>query len=537
MSWKNDVTQDMRRDGFRNTSTIAAEMMRQRSGHGKAWNSRTVLMLDEAAMISTTHLAALLTAADAAGAKVIVSGDGQQLASIEAGGMFSVLQKAHGAAELHTVRRVADADQRAAYNAMHRGDFKTAVETFDRRGAIHWSADPESSRAALVAQWEKDSAADPAKTRFALAYTNIEVDDLNMRMRAVRKTRGELGDDHELPMITGLQNFAAGDRVVFCASGRTKGDRDRGFYNGSTGTVFRIEDGRMTVTLDGAKGAAPRSVSFVVGTNVDAGEYGAVKHYLAGTVYKAQGRTLDQSYVLHSDQWRSATSYVALSRHRETVALFCAEKASSWVMDKGGLTALTEQNRLRAETSYTAWAEAKPDFARRYDLADYVSYVQAQWAREKRISPLDRLAQQIGRIQERRAASEFVQGERPMEERTRRPPLSIIAGIVAAYSTLRFDPATDWLHIISDDLKRKMADRRAMARQQALDAINAAKSAFKLVNSNKSEPRSATELTALVDRAKSAFYTKFPTNNMSCEADVKRDGVEITQRRHPEKGI
>jgi hypothetical protein len=45
-----------------------------------------------------------------------------------------------------------------------------------------------------VAQWAKDSAADPGKMRFALAYTNAEVDELNLKLRAVRKARGDIID-------------------------------------------------------------------------------------------------------------------------------------------------------------------------------------------------------------------------------------------------------------------------------------------------------------------------------------------------------
>src|SRR5262249_19472603 len=147
-----------------------------------------------------------------------------------------------------------------------------------------------------------------------------------------------------------------------------------------------------------------RQVSFVVGDDASKGEYDAIRHYLAGTVYKAQGNTLDQSYVLHSDQWRSAASYVAMSRHRESVAIFAAETASPWVMAEAGLEALDGNQRASPEKSYAAWAEAKPELAVKYHLADYVSYFQDRWAEEKRLSPLDRLADQMGRIEERRAA-------------------------------------------------------------------------------------------------------------------------------------
>ncbi|HME85860.1 MAG TPA: AAA family ATPase [Roseiarcus sp.] len=186
MSWKNDVVDDMRQNGFDRASTIAAELMRQASGRS-TWDRRTVLMIDEAGMLSTKHFAALMTKAEAAGAKVILAGDEKQLGSIEHGGMFGVLQRAHGAAELKTVRRVKDVDQQRAFNAMHRGDFRSALETFDQRGAIHWQKTPEESRAALVAKWAADSAADPATTRRVIAYTNAEVRELNAQLRAIRR--------------------------------------------------------------------------------------------------------------------------------------------------------------------------------------------------------------------------------------------------------------------------------------------------------------------------------------------------------------
>ena len=87
----NTVKEDLKADGFANASTIQAELMRQNNGRAKQWNDRTVLMVDEAAMVSTGQLAAVLTKADAAGAKVILAGDDKQLASIERGGMFSTL--------------------------------------------------------------------------------------------------------------------------------------------------------------------------------------------------------------------------------------------------------------------------------------------------------------------------------------------------------------------------------------------------------------------------------------------------------------
>ena len=471
LSWKNDVVQEMKRDGFDQASTILAELMRQTSGR-KKWDSRTVLMVDESTMLGTKHFAALQTKAEAAGAKTIFVGDSPQLGSIERGGMFAVLQQTHGAAELTTVRRVKDVDQQGAFNAMHRGDFQAALETFDKRGAIHWQKTPEEARAAIVQKWAEDTAADPGKSRFVFAYTNAEVHDLNAQLRAIRRERGELGEDHVLKTKEGERAFAGGDRIQFTGNATTKARKDAGLYNGAAGTVEKIDGAKITVQLDGAKDADPRKVTFTVGANAEAGEFDAIRHGYAGTIYKGQGKTLDQTYLLHSDQWRSASSYVALSRHRESVSLFVSEKASPWIMAEGGVAALDEKQRASAAQSFAAWKEAKPDLAAKYGFADYVAYVQTQWADEKRLSPLDRLAQQMGRIEERRAASEFTQGPQPQKPEQekhgagRTPHLSIVAGIVGDYLKLCYDPAKDWLCWVAEDLRYRAAGRRSAATPQ-----------------------------------------------------------------------
>jgi hypothetical protein len=53
------------------------------------------------------------------------------------------------------------------------------------------------------------------------------------------------------------------------------------------------------------------------------------RHGYAGTIYKGQGRTLDQTYLYHSEHWRSAASYVALTRHRDKTELFVAQNTAA----------------------------------------------------------------------------------------------------------------------------------------------------------------------------------------------------------------
>jgi ATP-dependent exoDNAse (exonuclease V) alpha subunit len=87
MAWTNAVVHNLQRDGFRNTATIASELNRLGTGASR-WDGRTVLIVDEAGMLATKHLAAVTAQARASGAKLILAGDDKQLASIERGGLF-----------------------------------------------------------------------------------------------------------------------------------------------------------------------------------------------------------------------------------------------------------------------------------------------------------------------------------------------------------------------------------------------------------------------------------------------------------------
>jgi hypothetical protein len=88
-------------------------------------------------------------------------------------------------------------------------------------------------------------------------------------------------------------------------------------------------------------------------------------------------------------------------------------------MAEGGLDKLDANQLAGAKKSYAAWADAKPALAARYDFTDYVGFVQAQYAGQKDMHRLDRMAEQMGRIEENRAAHAFEQGFAP---RPQEPP-------------------------------------------------------------------------------------------------------------------
>ncbi len=274
------------------------------------WDRRTVLVVDEAAMLDSRVTGELLAEARGAGVKMILAGDDRQLASIERGGLSTELRKAHGAAEITEVTRQRVGWQRQAARDLAEGWFDAAVQAFDRHGGVTWTADQEAARAALVARWMADTLADPQASRFVFAYTNVEVDRLNAELRGVRRDRGELASpDTVLATKHGEAAFAAGDRVQF-----TDTAKKLGIHNGNAGTITWLDaaTGQVWVRLDAPAGKEGRIVTWSAADGFD-----GFGHGYAGTIYKGQGKTLDHTYLLHTHHWRAAASYVALTRQRE----------------------------------------------------------------------------------------------------------------------------------------------------------------------------------------------------------------------------
>jgi hypothetical protein len=401
----NAVASDMGRDGFQRAATLHSELFALKNGRTQ-WDGRTVVMVDEAAMLDTKMMAELTSAARDAGAKLILVGDDRQLASIDRGGMFGALKDTYGAAALSEVaRQHKDEDKRAA-SMMAEGNFSGALGIYEAKGGINWTTTQDEARQALVAKWANDNAASPDKSRFVFAYTNADVKELNAAIREVRQQRGELGADHVVPTAEGEQKFAIGDRIQFTGT-----NKKAGLYNGAVGTVTGIEGTKITVQLDGKRGDVK---------TFDATEFNTIRHGYAGTIYRGQGRTLDQTYLYHSEHWRSAASYVALTRHRDKAEIFVATdtlhtrpQGDPWMKETGGASTLGHENYESAQRSYAKWQETNPQAAARHGFDDYVQYVQDQWAKNPpepandRAADLVTLARQMARVDERRAASQF----------------------------------------------------------------------------------------------------------------------------------
>ena len=326
--------------------------------------ARDVLVVDEAGMVGSRQMERVLSAAREAGAKVVLVGDPEQLQAIEAGAAFRALSERHGAVEITEVRRHRVEWQRDATRELATARTADALGRYERAGMVQGHGTREEARAALVEGWAAERRAAPEQSRVILAYTRADVAELNRLARERLRQAGELGPDQAVQTEGGARAMATGDRLMFLRNERAIGAGPVGrggvaVKNGSLGTVRAVEAGgeRLTVRLDGPGGSGrpggPAGVGQEEGKDgrpvvtFYVRDYGHVDHGYAATTHKAQGVTVDRAHVLASEHMDRHAAYVALTRHRDGVALhWSAEELG----DRAGLGRTLGRERAKDTT-------------------------------------------------------------------------------------------------------------------------------------------------------------------------------------------
>jgi Ti-type conjugative transfer relaxase TraA len=336
----NAVVADLRKDGYAQAATLHRELG-QLERDPSRWTRKTVVIVDEAAMMDNGILLKLLQGAERSGAKLILSGDDRQFASVSRGGMFSELVKQHGARELAQVHRQRQAYQARASEDFARGDIYAALEAYNSRGQIVWCDSLADARQRAVAA--QASIEGPG---FLYASTNKEVEELNraeqLRRRATQEAAEEPIRAYDFRTVRGEVSIAAGERVQFYETNRKLGVATSEF-----GTVKAVTSLRMEVVKD--DGAV---VSF------DPVKYDQWGLGYSGTGYKGQGKTQPRTAAVYDNPyaWDARAAYVIGTRHREDYRLFVPRELAP------DLTALTGQilrqredkgSSLRFETAKT----------------------------------------------------------------------------------------------------------------------------------------------------------------------------------------
>lgn len=270
-------------------------------------DDRTIMVLDEAGMVSSKQMALLVEAATLRGAKLVLVGDPDQLQPIEAGAAFRAIADRVGYAELETIYRQQEKWMRDASLNLARGNVGVALSAYEQAGLVKTGSTRQNAIKRLIAAWNDEF--DANKSTLILAHRRRDVRELNELARAKLVERGIVGEGFAFRTEDGVRRFDAGDRIVFL-----KNEGSLGVKNGMLATVVNAGEGRMVAQI--GEGESRRHI------NVEQRFYNHLDHGYAMTIHKSQGATVDRVKVLASNTLDRHLTYVAMTRHREAAELY-----------------------------------------------------------------------------------------------------------------------------------------------------------------------------------------------------------------------
>ncbi|NVM98519.1 MobF family relaxase [Arthrobacter sp. SDTb3-6] len=281
------------------------------------WSFRLnqLVIVDEASMVSTAQLAALVHQARDAGAKIVMVGDPAQLDAIDAGGILGWLDRQGKAIELTSVRRFLREWEGPASLLLRAGDF-TAVQQYEAHGRLRHGDYTEMIDQAY-GRWIEDIHA--GRASILIAPDNDTVTVLNERAHAELVDRGLVDARRAVRLSDGL-SAGCGDTVIARKNDRRLTDDSGDFIR--NGTLIKLTD-------------RPGHDGSITGTRLDTGErIKLTSEYLAESVelgyattaHRSQGITVDTSHTLLTQGCLTRELfYVGMTRGREANTAYICE--------------------------------------------------------------------------------------------------------------------------------------------------------------------------------------------------------------------
>jgi conjugative relaxase-like TrwC/TraI family protein len=448
----NTAKQELKDAGIEDAYSIASLLIRTgelRSEGVMPLARGTVIVVDEASMVTTPDLDALRFLAVECAGKLVLIGDPQQIGAIGPGGAYGVLTQSIEPARLTTIRRQQRPEDRAFVSLVHEGRGSEALDLLRTQGRVVLGEDLRTTLDAMLADWHRDCAT--GADAVMIARRNRDVDYLNDTARELRREAGALG---EAEVIVGERAVAVGDRV------QTRINRE-GVFNRERWDVIAVDGAVRTVSLRRV-GGDERAVTLgprYLDRRRD-GDFGpALEYAYALTKFGAQGKTVDRAYPLLDGGASAEQELVAVSRGREVANVYAVVSSELTDADLGpGRRELSDalhdirvaieregnnysaaEAALRAKVNDLSPAQLA---ARRAKLAEKVH------AADPLMSRGDRLYREMGRVEEWAAR---LAAEREAIEAMPTPPAEELARVTAAEAA------------IAEKLRRVSAERSALA--------------------------------------------------------------------------
>jgi AAA domain-containing protein/TrwC relaxase len=309
------ATVGLAEEGFTDARTVDRLLFDLQRGRTEL-DDRTVLVVDEAAMVATRKLAPLLSHADRAGTKVVLVGDDRQFAPIAAGGGFRALRLRLGASELTVNRRQVEAWEQRAIDDVRAGNLGQAICAYAEHDRIRAFEARDDRDRALVADWWQ--AHQQGERPVIYAHRRAQVDQLNSVCQRLRAEAGQLGP-HRLTV--GDRSLAVGDVVVLGANARDR----LGVVNGTTAIITDLDLQGRAMTVRTLEEEPPRTVrlpGWYLDAAVRPGQSRRLDLAYARTDMRSQGRTEQRALLAIDGAEDMQGGYVQLTRSKHRTDLY-----------------------------------------------------------------------------------------------------------------------------------------------------------------------------------------------------------------------
>ena len=290
----------------------------------------TLIVVDEAGMLSTRQAHHILQLSERHGAKLVFAGDTRQQQPVEAGPGLRLIRDVAGSVRVDCIRRqkadledvlvhvhgetpeaarfqagmtgpkerdtvlskyeaMADKPsftpwQVSASEALRDGDAASAIEALRVRGRLHLCHDEEKTLTRLVEDWERHARAEPDRSTIVLARTRAEARALSYLMRErvlwersdIKRAVIEVSRDVD-GRVTEPLEIAVGDRLRI---GATQWEKQ--LFNGTVVTVEDLEAGHKKRSRTKAEAnvtdTRPEELSVLITARTDDGRRVTFRH-------------------------------------------------------------------------------------------------------------------------------------------------------------------------------------------------------------------------------------------------------------------
>ncbi|BAG40902.1 putative conjugative transfer protein TraA [Orientia tsutsugamushi str. Ikeda] len=297
---------ELRSKGYTEVYTVKGFLYNRK----KNFMQGSLIVVDEAGMVGTKAYAELFRVVRNNNCQLILAGDEKQLASIERGGMFEMLSNIFGSHVLVNIRRQSKNWSREAATKFAESNILSCITLLRQNKCVKFDNTLQDSMSKLIYNWSLSKF--KLHEKLVITVRNKDVDILNSSIRSLLKANGTLqGKEYRRSIAERKESYMAGDRIVF-----QKSYKDLQIQNSEFATLTSVSKNKFIAKTDTRKEVSfdPSEIQF--------------KHGYASTVYKAQGASIKDVYVLHNGISNISSSYVAMTRHIENLQLYCNKEAT-----------------------------------------------------------------------------------------------------------------------------------------------------------------------------------------------------------------